>query len=82
MRAKCLLGTYNLTTSAGVPRTYEEMVKDLLDMINNNGNNGYPCGPLTQYMSGTICAPVGQLNEGDPFQESPLASEVEGVLTR
>ncbi|MBL8860318.1 MAG: hypothetical protein JNL28_17545, partial [Planctomycetes bacterium] len=56
-RAVCLLGTYNVTTSAGTPRTYEECVKNLLDMINNNGNNGSPCGGLTQYVnpSSTNC---------------------------
>jgi hypothetical protein len=49
-RAICLLGTYNLTTSAGTPRTYEECVKDILDSINNNGNNGYACGGIKDYI--------------------------------
>ena len=47
-RAVCLLGTYNNTTASSTARTYEECVKDILDMINNNGNpsgaSAYPCG--------------------------------------
>jgi hypothetical protein len=54
-RACCLLNTYGSTTGASTQRTYEECVKDILDMINNNGNppgsSAYPCGPLTQYIN-------------------------------
>ena len=50
-RAVCLLGAYGTTTAAGLPRTYEEAVKNLLDMINNNGNNGYACGGISQFPS-------------------------------
>jgi hypothetical protein len=45
------LGAYGNTVSASTARTYEECVKDILDIINNNGNPGgtsaYPCGPTT-----------------------------------
>jgi len=56
-RACCLLGTYNNTVAANTQRSYEECVKDLLDMINNNGNppppSSYPCGPLLLTISPT-----------------------------
>jgi len=59
-RAKNLLGTYGNTVGASTQRTYEECVKNLLDMINNNGNPGggsaYPCGPLTQYINTSSAA--------------------------
>ena len=36
-------------------RSYEEYVKDILDMINNNGNptgsSAYPCGGVSQYIN-------------------------------
>jgi len=49
--AQCLLGHYGSTVAAGTERTYEECVKSLLDMINNNGNNGYPCGGITRFVN-------------------------------
>ena len=62
-RACCLLGSYGNTTASGVPRTYQECVKDILDMINNNGNptgsSAYPCGGVSQYInSGPGSCPV------------------------
>ena len=51
MRADCLLGAYPSAVMASTQRTYEECVKNLLDMINNNGNNGYACGGLSQYIN-------------------------------
>lgn len=57
-RAVCLLGAYGNTTSSGLPRTYQEAVKDLLDLVNNNGELGAPpCGGLRQYVrpSGDAC---------------------------
>jgi hypothetical protein len=50
-RAACLLGAYGSTTPASPQRTYQECVKNILDMINNNGNNGTPCGGVTQFMN-------------------------------
>jgi len=54
-RACDLLKAYGNTTAASTQRTYQECVKDILDMINNNGNpsgsSAYPCGPLTQYIN-------------------------------
>jgi hypothetical protein len=59
-RAICLLGAYGNTTSASTQRTYEECVKDILDMINNNGNppgsSAYPCGGITQFINPTPCS--------------------------
>ena len=53
-RAICLLGAYGTTVSASTQRTYQECVKCLLDMINNNGGAaGYPCGGLSQYLNST-----------------------------
>jgi len=58
-RANCLLAAYPNASSAGTPRTYEECVKDILDMINNNGNNGYSCGGVSQYInSGSSTCPA------------------------
>jgi hypothetical protein len=58
-RANCLLAAYPIASSAGTPRTYEECVKDILDMINNNGNNGYSCGGVSQYInSGSSTCPA------------------------
>jgi hypothetical protein len=56
-RAVCLLQAYPNTIPASTQRTYQECVKDILDMINNNGNNGYACGGVTQFInsSQTIC---------------------------
>jgi len=54
-RACCLLAAYGTASAGTTQRTYEECVKDILDMINNNGNptgsSAYPCGPLTQYIN-------------------------------
>ncbi len=50
-RADCLLSAYP-SMPAGTPqRFYGESVKNLLDMINNNGNNGYPCGGISQVIN-------------------------------
>ncbi|HEX6883860.1 MAG TPA: HYR domain-containing protein [Planctomycetota bacterium] len=46
-RAMCLLAAYGNTTAASVQRTYQECVKNLLDLLNNNGSPIYPCGGLT-----------------------------------
>jgi hypothetical protein len=49
--ACCSLSKIGVTTASGPARTYQECVKDLLDVINNNGNpagaSAYPCGPAT-----------------------------------
>jgi len=50
-RAVCLLQAYGNTTPASTQRTYQECVKNILDMINNNGNNGYACGGVTQFIN-------------------------------
>jgi hypothetical protein len=50
-RACCLLQAYGNTTSASTQRTYQECVKNILDMLNNNGNNGYPCGGVSQFIN-------------------------------
>ncbi|MSR63205.1 MAG: HYR domain-containing protein [Planctomycetes bacterium] len=54
-RACCLLAAYGNTTPASTQRTYQECVKDILDMINNNGNptgsSAYPCGGVSQYIN-------------------------------
>jgi hypothetical protein len=50
-RADCLLGSYG-TMGTGTPqRTYGECVKNIIDMINNNGNNGYACGGISQVIN-------------------------------
>jgi len=47
--AICLLANYGNTVTTNPQRTYEECVKDLLDVVVNNGNpsgsSAYPCGP-------------------------------------
>ncbi len=48
-RADCMLGAFPVLSTAGMPRTYADCVKSILDMINNNGAASYPCGGLTQY---------------------------------
>lgn len=62
-RACCLLAAYGNTTASSTQRTYQECVKDLLDVSNNNGNpsgsSAYPCGPAAgslQCVSATPCA--------------------------
>jgi hypothetical protein len=50
-KACCLLAAYGNTTAASTQRTYQECVKNILDMMNNNGNNGYACGGLSQYIN-------------------------------
>jgi hypothetical protein len=50
-RANSLLGAYPNMTLAGTQRTYAECVKAILDMVNNNGNNGYPCGGVSQFIN-------------------------------
>jgi hypothetical protein len=58
-RAICLLAAYPNTTGAGTQRIYEECVKNILDMINNNGNNGYACGGISQVInSGSNTCPA------------------------
>jgi hypothetical protein len=58
-RADCLLGAYPSMSTATPQRTYGECVKNIIDMINNNGNNGYACGGLTQFInSGANICPV------------------------
>jgi len=56
-KAQCLLGAYPLSLPGDPQRDYMEAVKNVLDMIANNGNNGYPCGGLSQYvdLDGGIC---------------------------
>ncbi len=50
-RADCLLGAYPSMTSGTAQRTYAENVKNLIDMLNNNGNNGYACGGVSQVIN-------------------------------
>ena len=58
-RADCLLGAYASMPSGTTQRTYGECVKNIIDMINNNGNNGYACGGVTQFInSGADICPV------------------------
>ena len=47
-RADCLLGAYPVTTAASLERTYETVVKDLLDRLNNNG--GGDCGGVLHFI--------------------------------
>jgi hypothetical protein len=57
-RADCLLGAYSTMPTATPQRTYGECVKNIIDMINNNGNNGYACGGITQVIhSGSDVCP-------------------------
>jgi hypothetical protein len=64
LRAKAIaLLAVGTVTASGTQRTYDECVKDILDMINNNGNptggSAYPCGGVSQYINppGT-CTPT------------------------
>jgi PA14 domain len=52
--AKASLAANGNTTASSATRNYQECLKDLLDQLNNNGNNGYNV-PLT-IVSGTPCA--------------------------
>ena len=63
-RAVCLLepsAPVHSSVAAGTQRTYEECVKDILDMINNNGNpsgaSAYPCGGVKVPVVGGTCPP-------------------------
>jgi len=58
-RADCLLGAYPSMNFVSPQRTYGEAVKSIIDMINNNGNNGYPCGGISQVInSGSDSCPA------------------------
>jgi hypothetical protein len=53
-RAKASLATDGKTPAGHAARTYQECLKNLLDMVNNNGNNGYNC-PLRTVILPTPC---------------------------
>ena len=59
-RADCLLASYGNTTATSTQRNYQDCVKSLLDMVVHNGNNGYSCGGLSQYVnaSPSACPPT------------------------
>jgi hypothetical protein len=52
--AQASLAANGNTTASGPARTYQECIKDLLDAVNNNGNNGYAGGPVS-VISGKPC---------------------------
>jgi hypothetical protein len=52
--AKASLATDGNTPAGHAARTHQECLKNLLDMVNNNGNNGYNCS-LTKVIPSAPC---------------------------
>ena len=53
--ANASLATNGNTPVGHAARTYQECLKNLLDMVNHNGNNGYNC-PLTTVIPSAPCS--------------------------